>query len=217
MTRPVLPHDVATPDGHPAPDPTLAVLTWGWLSALFARPPGVEGIRAHRAGPLAALLEDLALDRALAPDVAALPATLDGDDDEVARRVAIAHGRLFDGLAGPETVPAMESAHVGEGRPFGPPVTDMERLLAAHDLSVADDAHEPADHLAIQLALMARLTAADHPDRAPLAARLAGWVPTFARACGAHDRVGFHAAAARLLATLVEREASSPSVARAEL
>ncbi|MDK9698316.1 MAG: molecular chaperone TorD family protein, partial [Siculibacillus sp.] len=125
----------------------------------------------------------------------------------VAVRVATAHRRLFDGLAGPETVPPYESAHVGDGRLFGRPVAEMERLLAAHDLSVAADAHEPADHLAIELALMARLVSHDHPDRATFAARLTGWIPAFARACEAHDRAGFHAAAARLLATLVEREA----------
>lgn len=208
-------HDDVAPalpsDGHGRRDPyvaAFAAMTWGWLSALFARPPGATAIAAHRVGPLAALLADLEIDLDLAPSVAALRAALDGDDEAVAHRLAIAHGRLFDGLGGPETVPAHESAHVGDGRLFGPAVSDMERLLAAHDLSVSGETSEPADHLAIELALMARLVASDHPDRVGLAARLAGWVPRFADACAARDRCGFHAAAARILATLVEREAS---------
>lgn len=198
-------------DGHGRRDPdtaAFAATTWGWLSALFARPPSATALAAHRVGPLAALIADLRRDPELAPTVEAFTAAIAGDDEAAARRIAIAHGRLFDGLGGPETVPPYESAHVGDGRLFGPAVTDMERLLAAHDLSVGGEAHEPADHLAIELALMARLAASDHPDRTVLAARLAGWVPRFADACAEHDRCGFHAAAARLLATLVEREAS---------
>lgn len=199
----------AVGDGHPAPATALEALAFGWLSALFARPPAAAQIAAHREGPLAALLADLAVDPELASPIAALAIAMSGDAEATAIRIAIAHGRLFDGLAGPETVPPYESAHVGDGRLFQAPVGEMERLIAAHDLKVADDAHEPADHLAIELALMARLVALDHPDRAVLAARLAGWVPAFARACEARDRNGFHAAAARLLATLVEREARS--------
>lgn len=198
-------------DGHGRRDPhdaAFAAMTWGWLSALFARPPSATALAAHRVGPLAALLAELATDPVLAPSIVEIRAAIADDDEAAARRVAIAHGRLFDGIGGPETVPLHESAHVGDGRLFGPAVTDMERLLAAHDLSVGGEAHEPADHLAIELALMARLAASDHPDRTVLAARLAGWVPRFADACEVHDRCGFHAAAARLLATLIEREAS---------
>ncbi len=203
-------------DGHGRRDSdasAFAAITWGWLSALFARPPSAAAIAAHRVGPLAALIADLGRDPELAPTIAALMAAIAGDDEAAARRVAVAHGRLFDGLGGPETVPPHESAHVGDGRLFGPAVSDMERLLAAHDLSVAGEIREPADHLAIELALMARLAASDHPDREALAARLAGWVPRFADACEAHDRCGFHAAAARLLAILVARDASGHPLA----
>jgi TorA maturation chaperone TorD len=190
----------------PASSPSRA-LAWAWLSALFTHQPDAAAIAAHRIAPIAELIADLARDDDLAAPLAAMRDALDGDDAAVAVRLARAHGRLFLGLAGPETVAPYESAHVGDGRLFGAAVGDMERLLAAHDLSVARDSGEPADHLAIETALMAALTEEDHPDRAVLAARLAGWVPAFARACAARDRTGFYAAAARLVATLAEREA----------
>ena len=209
MTAPVHPGEAAagaTLPLDPASSPSPA-LAWAWLSALFARQPSAVEIAAHRVEPIAALMTDLGRDAELAPAIAAMRAALAGEDEEVAVDLARAHARLFLGLAGPETVAPYESAHVGDGRLFQAPVGEMERLLAAHDLSVARDAGEPADHLAIETALMAGLVEEDHPDRAGLAARLAGWVPAFADACAARDRTGFYAAAARLVATLAEREA----------
>lgn len=200
-----LPSTASALGSGPASSPAPA-LAWAWLSALFARQPDAAAIGAHRVAPLAELIADLGRDDDLTAPTAAMRAALAGDDAAVAVRLARAHARLFLGLAGPETVAPHESSHVGDGRLFGAAVGEMERLLAAHDLSVARDAGEPADHLAIETALMAALVAEDHPDRTVLAARLAGWVPAFARACATHDRSGFYAAAAQLVATLAERE-----------
>lgn len=197
--------DRTAADGRPPLPAGLDAVAFDWLAALFARPPGAAAVAAHHAEPLAGLLADLAADPDLAAPIAALRAATGGEADAAAIRIAVAHGRLFDGLAGPETVPPHESAHVGDGRLFGPAVADMERLIATHDLGIADELREPADHVAIELAVLAHLTRLDHPDRVALAERLAAWVPAFARACAAHDRAGFHAAAARIAAILIER------------
>jgi TorA-specific chaperone len=182
---------------------------WVWLAGLFAAAPSPEALAATRHGPLADALALLALDDDLAPGLARLRAAAATDEDpaSVTARFGIAFGRLFLGIGGPDTVAPYESAHTGTGRLFQAPVGEMERLLAAHDLAVAVDLREPADHLSIELALMARLAAADHPDRTAFAARLAAWVPRFCRLCIAHDPTGYFGGAAEVLAALVAREA----------
>lgn len=205
-----------TGPGSAAPLPAVPEAeVWAWLAGLFTAAPSPEAIAAMRRGPLADALAALALDPDLGPGIARLrAATATGEDPAtVAVRLAVTFGRLFLGIGGPETVPPYESAHTGSGRLFQAPVGEMERLMAAHDLAVAADLHEPADHLGIELALMARLVAADHPDRAELAARLAAWVPRFSRLCVAHDPTGYFGGAAEVLAALVACEAERPIAA----
>ncbi|TBW38773.1 hypothetical protein EYW49_08765 [Siculibacillus lacustris] len=181
---------------------------FGWLAALFAAPPNRELVADHRGGAAIPWLDLLAADPDCAEAVVELRAVLAAarDDDAATAQLGIGYGRLFEGIGGPNTVPPYESAHRGDGRLFQAPVSEMEALLAAHDLSVSVTVAEPADHLAIELALMARFVAADDPDRAVLAARLAGWIPTFASRCIAADTTGFWAAAARILVVAVARE-----------
>lgn len=95
----------------------------------------------------------------------------------------------------------------GAWRLFQAPTSEMEALLAEHDLSVATDAGLPADHLAIELALAAHLIAAEEPVRgAEMIRRLAGWVPAFADACADADSDGFWAGAAYVVAAVMARE-----------
>ncbi|MBL8590716.1 MAG: molecular chaperone TorD family protein [Methylobacteriaceae bacterium] len=187
---------------------------WSWLVGVFAAPPGAGAIEAWRAGPARERLDDLAEDAELQPFVARMRAAMPDAESAaaVAARLNHLYGRLFLGVGGPSTIPPYESAHVGEGRLFQAPTAEMERLVAAHDLHVDPAFREPADHLAIELALMARLVGADHPDRAALAARLAGWTPRFCRLCAGGDADGFFAGAAGLLAVLVARESRRVAV-----
>lgn len=188
---------------------------WVWLAGLFAAAPSPEELAATRHGPLADALALLALDDDLSPGLARLRAAAATAEDPVAvaARLGIAFGRLFLGIGGPDTVAPYESAHTGTGRLFQVPVGEMERLMAAHDLAVADALREPADHLSVELALMARFVAADHPDRVGLAARLAAWVPRFCHLCVARDPTGYFGGAAEVLAALVAREAERPITA----
>lgn len=174
---------------------------FAWLAGVFAAPPDVAAVAAYRRGAAALILGELAADPTLGHGALAMSVALDAplDDDALTARLGIAFGRLFLGIGGPDTVAPYESAHRCGGRLYGAPVSEMTALLAAHDLSVAEGLHEPADHLSVELDLMARLVAADHPDRSGLAARLAAWIPEFSRLCVARDASAFWAGAAEIL------------------
>ena len=77
----------------------------------------------------------------------------------------------------------------------------MEDILRSLDMRLPDGFVEPADHIAVQLNVMARLI--EMGDRARqsdfLAYHLEAWVSRFAEACRAHDTTGFYAAAATIL------------------
>jgi len=178
-----------------------------WLAGLFAAAPAPEAVADLRRGAAAAAIDRLAADPRLAPALRALSAAIaaGGSDEAAAHRLSRAWGRLFLGLGGPETVPPYESAFHGDGRLFQAPTAEMDRLLADHDLAVGAEVREPADHLAIELALAAHLTAADHPDRRRLVGRLAAWVPRFRDALGARDETGLWSAAADLLVVVLDR------------
>lgn len=177
------------------------------LAGLFAAPPTPETIASLRDGVGAELLTRLGEDVGLAAPIAALRTALEVDVDldpaTVARRLGPVFGLLFLGLAGPATVAPYESCHRCGGRLFQAPVDEMERLLAAHDLSVDFD-REPADHLAIEITLLALFMAKRHPDRFALAERLRGWTPAFRDGVARADRSGFYAAAAALLVAAIE-------------
>lgn len=190
----------------PAPtrEDRAAILVW--LAGFFAAPPTAATIAAHRRGAGAALLAELAEDALLGPGAQRMRAALaaDVDDDALAARLERVFGLLLLGIGGPETAAPYESVH-RDGRMFGEATGEMNRLLADHDLSVALSG-EPADHLSIEAALLARLVETGHPDRAPLAARLAAWTPDFAARLAVRDPSGLWAGAAHALAAAAGRE-----------
>jgi len=209
MSDPALAHHAADLGG-PAAEAERARRAWifAWLGQVFAVPPSRELVAAYRRGEVAPLLERLAEDPELAPGIAAMARAVDAapDDDATTARLGIAFGRLFLGIGGPDTVSPYESVHRCGGRLFQAPASEMAALLAAHDLSVAAATREPPDHLAVELDLMARLIATDHPDRSVLLARLAAWVPTFCELCAARDASGFWAGAAAVLLAALDQE-----------
>lgn len=179
-----------------------------WLSALFAAPPSTATVAAYRRGPAAGLITRLAADEELAPGARAMGEALasSSDDATVAAELSRAYALLFEGLGGPNTASPYESFHRCGGRLFQAPTAEMEAMLAAHDLSVARDAAEPADHLAIELALTSQLYRTDDLAAAQMIARLADWIPAFSAACAAAGVSSFWAGAAQLLSAVVKRE-----------
>lgn len=179
-----------------------------WIAGLFASPPSRDLVASYRRGEAAVILAELACDAELAPGILRMSAALDGDldDDAATARLGVAHGRLFIGVGGPDTVAPYESAFRCGGRLFQAPTGEMTALLAAHDLSVAETLREPPDHLSIELALMARLIVTDHPDRPAFLERLAAWVPEFCDLVVDRDASGFWAGAAEVLTVVLDHE-----------
>lgn len=201
----------------PARSPAERAAVLEWIAAIFATPPSIATVAALRGDQGERLFAALAAtDRAFeAAASAMLVALRDGDDTAVATRLGIAFGRLFLGIGGPGTVAPYESVHTCGGRLFQAPTGEMERLLAAHDLSVTDRG-EPADHLSIEVSLLAGLIGEDHPDRRDLTDRLARWVPIFGDLVTDRDDTGFYAGAARLLALAIECERGTSDVIETE-
>lgn len=204
---------LATPAAQPAIPPTLAdpviarAAVLELIGRLFAAPPTAAAVAALRRVAAGAAVAELSDEGAVRDGLAPLLAALAEPEDDATLALGLerAFGVLFLGLAGPRTVPPYESAWRGDGRLFQQPVADMNALLAALDIH-AGLGGEPADHVAIEVGLLAQLIAAGHPARAALAERLATWLPAFQDALVVTDPTGFYAGAATALLAAVERE-----------
>jgi TorA-specific chaperone len=201
-------NDLPRPAAFAGFDPHDLAALIEWLSAVFAAPPDRDAVASYRRGPAALWLDGVAslpdCEEAVGRMRSALEA--DADDALVVARIGSAYGMLFEGIGGPKTVSPYESVHRG-GRLFGAPAAEMEAILAAHDLSVAASAHEAPDHLAVELAVAARLLA----DGEAIIERLRSWVPAFAADCAAADSCGFWAGAAAILSAIVGLATRQPA------
>jgi len=184
-------------------------LTANWLAAVFVRPLPTAYIESLDEGADAAMLDLLDEDAAFRPGVASIRAALasGGAHDDLARRLATEFTLMFEGAGGPNTVPPYASAYLSEhGALFQEATGEMDALLRRHDLAVEGTLREPADHLSIELAMLAhlqRLGSSGAPDAARLRVHLLAWTPTFSRRCADLDRTGFYAGAALLLDALL--------------
>ncbi|MCW2306108.1 TorD/DmsD family molecular chaperone [Rhodobium gokarnense] len=195
------------------PDPAF----YQWLAGLFIREQTEETLAVLKAPETRTEFHDLAagndvlrgrLNRLI--DVAANPA----DPQDQVLDLASAYARLFLGAGGSrEGVPPYESVYTGaDGRLYQEATAEMEALLKEQGLWLADR-REPADHIAVELELLAQLTAraADDADAAARRRTLLGdhllvWAWEFCDLCRDRDRSGFYAAAAEVLRTLLEAE-----------
>jgi TorA maturation chaperone TorD len=168
-----------------------------WLATIFAAPVRLERLMAWRSAEGGAALRGLGAQAGIGPE---MTTTLDALGDDTAA-IEAAHHALFSGAAGPRTVAPYESPHVAaNGLLWQEPAAAMRHLLEQHDVRPAGVLeHEPPDHLATELALLAELLRRRETPACAhlLQAHLLGWLPDFADACTAHDTQGFHAAAAR--------------------
>ena len=203
---------VDTPVGaDPLPDVEIgsaaSALLLRWLADLFASPPTATSVRSLRNG--LAMLDANGSDQSseFSSGVESMfrCLSMDMDDEALAVFLSIAYGRLFLGIGGPETVPLCESFYRCDGRLFQAPAAEMERLLAAHNYSAA--VKEPADHVSIELALLAILMEAHHPDRIVLNKRLMSWVPLLRDLLVRRDPTGFWSGAAAILTSTIRLSA----------
>ncbi len=114
---------------------------------------------------------------------------------------------LFLGAGGPRSAPPYESVYASQsGRTCQEATALMARELASLDLSVEGDFREPADHIAVEMAVAAALIESDCSRERQsrfLKDRLGSWLPNFAAACARGDRTGFYVAAAEAAASFV--------------
>jgi TorA-specific chaperone len=189
-----------------------------FLSRLFAAPPDADFVRSCRDGAGSRLLAELAAEEALCPGVELMSAAIAAPEDErsVSERIGQAYTLLFTGVAGPNTVSPYASVHLC-GRLFGEATGRMDQILTTLGLVVVTDYREPADHLAIQLAVLAELLRRDDLAGAFQFCdqHLGNWVPAFRDLCLTRDPSGFYAGAAMVLAAGVSSGRTSLSYVKA--
>jgi TorA-specific chaperone len=187
-----------------------------WLATLFIGPVHGPALASFDNGADAAVLEYLDGIDDFQTGVASMRTALAGDRSagNVESRLTTAFTLLFEGPGGPNTVPPYASAFSSrQGDWFPDPRSDMQSLLRRHDLSVGTALREPADHISIQLAVLAhlqRLGSDGAEDALRLVQHLRDWVPDFAMRCAETDRSGFYAGAAAVLVALIAPEAAAP-------
>lgn len=194
-------------------------LVYGWLSTLYAAEIPRARLAAYLAGEAAPLLEGFSI-MGFGAEARRLQAAIDAlrevQDAHLELAADFAQLFLLDAHAG--ALPYASAHDTGEARLYGPAEARMRAFLARASLAIQDDFKEPADHLAVHLALMARIAleqagAADVADAARdqaafLRDALLPWLPSFAaRSQRASPRFDLYPALAALLLALVEHDA----------
>ncbi|QUS40086.1 cytoplasmic chaperone TorD family protein [Tardiphaga alba] len=101
---------------------------------------------------------------------------------------------LFEGINGPKSISLYESSHCGNGVGlFGAPFVEMQEILRALDIRLDDPCREPPDHLAIELAALAKALRLGKRDIADgLVTRLCRWTPSIGGAVTTSPHCGFY-------------------------
>ncbi|MCW8951700.1 MAG: molecular chaperone TorD, partial [Rhodospirillales bacterium] len=202
-------------------------LAYRWLAGIYAAEIGVETLIAYRSGEGRAILGSFATEPSLEPLVAAISEAAQHaeyhDALALSLKLATAYTRLFLGAGGPHSAPPYESAYSSErGTLFQAPTAEMSDLLRELDLAVPENLKEPADHIAIQLNVLAEFAArtilvmTDGDRRGEMELRsqqtvfidthLLNWLPAFRDDCVANDPSGFYGTVSKATVAFLERD-----------
>ena len=195
---------------------------YGWFARLYAQEVSEEMFRSHFAdggfAPFAGLAE-----LGLGAEVQRLDAAIAALRAEALPRLELAADfAQFFLLDGKTSALPYASAYAGKDATsplFGAAEARMRDFLAARELAIQADFREPADHLAVPLALMAELAgkdaaAEDIPAAAAaqagfIHAGLVDWLPRFVERCQqARPRFDVYPALAALLLGFVRADAA---------
>ena len=195
---------------------------YGWFARLYAQEVSEEMFRSHFAdggfAPFAGLAE-----LGLGAEVQRLDAAIAALRAEALPRLELAADfAQFFLLDGKTSALPYASAYEGKDTAaplFGAAEARMRDFLAARELAIQADFREPADHLAVPLALMAELAgkdaaAEDIPAAAAaqagfIHAGLVDWLPRFVERCQqARPRFDVYPALAALLLGFVRADAA---------
>ncbi len=179
-------------------------LVYQWFANLFAFEISAEQLSHFRGPKGAAFLSRLEQHAAFSSMTRQLSelASHDEDQGKVSLDLAGAFARVFLGAGGRHSAPPYQSMYLDNNqRLFQAPVTQMECLLRELELSTPPEFREPADHISVQLTVMAELVGRGEAcmQLSFLDAHLNDWVSDFASACRACDRQGFYGQSASAL------------------
>lgn len=194
-------------------------LVYGWFSTLYAAEASGPLLESYLAGKAASLFDGLA-EAGLGVAVERMQIAVDAlrDLPHAHLELAADFAQLFLLDADTGALPYASVYDTEHLQLYGPAEARMRAFLATASLAVRDEFKEPADHLAIYLSLMARLSeqdasTADRPGAARsqadfLQQALLSWLPRFAsRNSQASPRFDFYPALAALLVEFVEHDA----------
>ncbi|MCK8462900.1 molecular chaperone TorD [Aliiroseovarius sp. S1339] len=193
-------------------------LVYGWFSTLYAGEIPKDVLASYLAGedaPFTAF-SVLGLDAEVQRIQAGIEALRDVDHAHLELAADFAQMFLMDAKAG--ALPYASVYDADEKRLYGPAEARMQSFLAGASLAVQDEFKEPADHLAVYLAVMARITeeqaqatdivAAARDQLAFLEDALLTWLPSFNEANQeASPRYDVYPALAALLIAVVKLDA----------
>lgn len=195
------------------------VLVYRWFSTLYAAEVPQHLLDSYLAGEAAPLFKGFSA-LGFAAEGQRLQAALDAlrEVEDAHLELAADFAQLFLLDANTGALPYASAYDTEQTRLFGPTEARMRSFLANASLAVEDEFKEPADHLAIYLAVMTQLieqhahasdTAAAACDQeAFLRDALLGWLPDFdARNQQASPRFDFYPALSALLVMFVEHDA----------
>lgn len=191
---------------------------YSWFSTLYAAEIPKDMLAAYLAGEAGPFNAFSAL--GLGAEVRRLQAGIDAlrdvEDAHLELAADFAQMFLLDAKSG--ALPYASVHDASDTRLYGPAEARMQSFLASASLAVQDEFTEPADHLAVYLAVMARLAedqaqavdigAAARDQLAFLQDALLTWLPSFnASNQEAAPRFDFYPALAALLIAVVKVDA----------
>lgn len=191
---------------------------YAWFSTLYAAEMPESMLAVYVSGGVSHLLEGFAI-LGLGAQAQRLQTAIDalGDVPDAHLELAADFALLFLLDAKTGALPYASAYINGQTRLYGATEARMRALLADASLDIRDDFKEPADHLAIYLAVMERLirqhahtadiSAAARDQVTFLADALQSWLPEFAaRHQQTSPRFDFYPALAELLCAFVEQD-----------
>lgn len=198
------------------------ILIYRWLSTLFARELAPETLDEYRHGAGKIFLKNLLTIPGFESEIKTLQEIIGQElnTSDLAIELSSDFGYLFHGGGGQQSVPPCESVYTSSKQTtFQEAEQETRRLLEECGLGVSQNIREPADHIAIQLELIACLdeksTKAESNGKESadlflmrqkefMEEHLLNWVPLFCKKCVEHDPGGFYSALVQLMTTLLK-------------
>lgn len=177
-----------------------------WLAAQFIRAPQREQVHAARSVVGQMLLREMGEVLGNETLMARLGQHLsEGTEEEVTVALQRRYTALFEGVFPRRCALPYASAWQGSGRLYDAPVARMQKLLQTLGMELAPTNHEPADHLAVQLAALAQ---ALRQERWPTVQALLvemDWMAPFCRAMARLDGEGYYGVMSEVLPVALAR------------